>query len=146
MQINGCVWDAAVSEPFGTTRRHPLVVALAVLVFAECALLGAATTYLLIELLIDTPSSYPSAIALTVLVTIATAWLAVIATNILRGRAWTRGAAIVWQVLQIAVAIGCFQGAFARPDIGWVLLIPAIAVLVLLFTPPVLEAISKRDD
>ena len=127
-----------------TERRHPLVIALAALVFAECALIAVATIYLVIEIIAATPASFASAVALTVLTAIATIWLAVIAVNILRGHAWTRSAAIVWQVLQLAVAIGCFQGLFAQPAIGWALLIPAVVVLVLVFTPAVVRA-TKRD-
>lgn len=137
MQINGFLG--------GPTVKHPLLIALAVLVFAECALLTVATIYLVVEILVDTPASYASAVALTVLTAIAAIWLGFIAVNILRGRAWTRGATVVWQVLQIAVAIGCFQGLFARPDIGWALLLPAIVVLVLLFTRPVIAATARRE-
>ena len=129
-----------------TGRRHPLVIALAVIVFAECALLSVATIYLVIEILTATPESYPSAIALTVLTAIAAIWLGFIAVNILRGRAWTRGATIVWQVLQLAVAVGAFQGYFARSDIGWALLIPTVIALVLVFTPPVVATLSNRDE
>lgn len=125
--------------------RHPFVVALAVLIFAQSVLLAVATGYLVIELIVATPDSYASAVALAVLTTIAAVWLAVIGSNILRGSAWVRGATIVVQVLQIAVAIGTFQGAFARPDLGWLLLIPALAALVLLFTPPVLAATVRRS-
>ena len=134
-----------MSETPAAPRRHRFVLALAVLLFAECALLAAATVYLLIELLVAEPASLTSALALLVLTAIATVWLGFIAANVLRGRAWTRGAAIVWQVLQGAVALGCFQGVFARPEIGWLLLLPALVVLVLLFTPPVVAAISRRD-
>ena len=134
-----------MSEPRTTAARHPFVTALAVLLFAECALLATATGYLIVELIVATPSSLASAIALLILTAIATVWLGFIAVNVLRGRAWTRGAAIVWQVLQGAVAIGCFQGVLAQPEIGWWLLIPALIVIVLLFTPPVVAAISRRD-
>jgi hypothetical protein len=150
MQINGLVWDAAVSTTGDArvngpeaSRRHPLVIALAVLVFAECALLIAATIYLVIELLVASPSSLASALALTVLTAIAAVWLGVIAVNILRGSPWVRGATVVWQVLQIAVAVGSFQGLFAQPAIGWALLIPAVMVLVLVFTPPVVRATRR---
>ena len=150
MQINGLVWDAAVSTKGdeqvngpGASRRHPLVTALAVLVFAECALLVVATIYLVIELLVASPSSLASALALTVLTAIAAVWLGVIAVNILRGSPWVRGATVVWQVLQIAVAIGSFQGIFARQDVGWALLLPALAVLALLFTRPVMRATAR---
>jgi hypothetical protein len=141
MQINDFLGVNAVRTP----GRHPLVIALAVLVFAECALLIAATIFLVVELVIATPDSYGSAVALTVLAALAALWLGVVGVNVLRGRAWTRGATLVWQVLQIAVAVGCFQGFFARPDIGWALLVPALAVLVLLFTKPVIAATSQRD-
>ncbi len=118
---------------------------LVVLLFAQCALLAAATIYLVVELLTATPDSLASAVALLVLTAIAAVWIGFIAANVLRGRAWTRGAAIVVQVLQGAVAIGCFQGVLAQPAIGWLLLIPALIVLVLLFTPPVVAATTQRD-
>ena len=146
MQINGFVWDDTVStadDAKVNDPRNPLLILLAVLLFAECALLVAATVYLVVELLIATPASLASALFLTVLTGIAAAWLGVIAVNTLRASPWIRGAAITWLVLQIAVAIGCFQGLFAQPTIGWALLVPALAVLVLVFTPPVVQA-TKR--
>ena len=133
--------------PVSTTSPRPRptgLVVLAIIVFAECALLLAAAVFLIVELLIDTPASYASAIALTVLVAIATIWVGFIAQGLLRGQPWTRGASVVWQILQIAVAIGMFQGIYARPDLGWLLLIPSIAVLVLLFTPAVREATIRH--
>lgn len=126
-------------------RRHPLLTTLAVIVFAECALMVAAALWLILELIIDVPSSVASALALTVLVVIAAIWLAVVGVNTLRGAPWVRGAIVVWQILQIAVAVGSFQGLFARPDVGWALLIPAIVALVLLFTKPVMAATARES-
>ena len=133
-----------MSDERGVSARHPFVVALAVLIFAQCALLVLAIIYLVVELIVATPDSYASAVALTVLTAIAAVWLAVIGVNVLRVNPWVRGATVVVQILQIAVAVGCFQGAFARPDLGWLLLIPAIVALVLLFSPPVLAATTRR--
>jgi len=151
MQINGfvaaaSVWtgeDQQVTNP-PARSAVPLLTVLALIVFAECALLVAATVFLVVELLVATPASYASAIALTVLVAIGAIWVGVIAVNLLRRQPWTRGATVVWQILQIAVAIGMFQGAYARPDLGWLLLIPSIVVLVLLFTPSVRDATIRR--
>ena len=126
-------------------RRHPLVLVLAIIVFAECLVVGAATIYLVVEILVATASSLAGAVALTALVALAAIWLGFIGANILRGQSWTRAAAATWQVLQIAVAVGCFQGLFARSDVGWALLVPALAALVLLFTPPVVAATSRRE-
>jgi len=122
------------------------VVLLAAVLFIEAAALFVATATLVIELLIDRPDSYASALALTVIAAIAAIWVTAIAINSLRGRAWIRGAAIVVQVLLAAVALGSFQGILPRADIGWLLLIPAIVVMVLLFTKPVLAETSARDN
>ena len=84
-----------------------------------------------------------SAVALLVITALAAVWLGTIAVNALRRRPWIRGAALVWQVLQIAVAIGSFQGPEPRAGIGWALLIPAAIVLVLLFTPSVISATTR---
>jgi hypothetical protein len=151
MQINGFIRGALVvgeiepSAGRSRARRHPLLLALTAIVFAEFLLLVGATGFLIIELLVATPSSFVSALALTALVAVAAVWLAIITVNILRGNAWVRSATLVWQVLQIAVAIGSFQGIFARQDIGWLLLIPAVAAIILLFTPPVVAALVRRE-
>jgi len=127
-------------------RRPALLVLLAVLLFLECAALVAATGYLVVELVTEQPASYASALAILVLTALAAIWLGVMGVHALAGRSWIRAGATVWQVLQIAVAVGSFQGLFAVPAIGWMLLIPALIVLVLLFTPSVVAATRRRED
>ena len=127
------------SEP-SETRRPPSLLALTALLAAEALLLWVAAGWLVFELLTETPASVASAVAILVLVLIAAIWVSAIARGALRGRPWIRGAALTWQLLQVFVAIGCFQGLYARPDLGWALLLPSIAVIVLLFTPRVLAA------
>jgi hypothetical protein len=126
-------------------RTSPLVYALAGILFLESAAVGVATAYLIVELLIDQPGSYVGALFLTALTAIATVWAALMGIHTLRGSPWIRGSAVVWQVLQIAVAVGSFQDPFSRPDIAWLLLIPAIAVMVLLFTKPVIAATTRPE-
>ncbi|WP_349899430.1 hypothetical protein [Parafrigoribacterium soli] len=125
--------------------RPSLLLVLSGLLFLECALLAAASVYLLVELLTAQPDSYASAVAILVLTIAAAVWLGVTASSTLRGRPWIRGAATVWQLLQIAVAIGSFQGLFARADVGWFLLVPALAALVLLFAPSVVAATTRPE-
>jgi len=103
----------------------------------EAAALVALTVWLLVDLFALEPSSYATAIALLVLVAIAALFMAAVAVASLRRAPWTRAAAIVWQILQISVAVGAFQGLFARPDIGWLLLVPAVTVIGLLLWAPV---------
>ena len=126
--------------------KYRSVVVLSALIFLEAALVVGATVFLVFELLTETPQSLPSALALTVLTAIAAIWVVAIAVGVLRGRAWSRGAAIVWQVLQIAVAVGAFQGSFARAEVGWPLLLLALATLLLLFSRPVGEATRREAE
>jgi len=117
--------------------RHAQVVALVAVLALECLALVGATVFLVFELMVATPASYASAIALTVVVALAAVWVGAIVVGAWRGAPWTRGASIVVQVLLVSVALGSFQGFLPRPDIGWLLLLPAIAVFALLFTKPV---------
>jgi hypothetical protein len=127
------------------TRRSPSVYLLVVLLFAESALLIAAAVYLVVQVITDGSGSVVSAIALTVLTAVGAAALFAVARGVLAGRAWTRSAALVWQIIQGAVGIFALQGEGSRPDVGWGLLIPAIVVVILLFTKSVIATISRRE-
>jgi hypothetical protein len=148
-QINSFEWDIAVSDDKSgaatdAAARPRLLVALAALLFLEAAVLGVVACFLLYELVTEVPSSYASAVAILVLVAAAAVWLVLLGLGALHSRPWVRGAVLTWQVLQLAVALGSFQGLFARDDIGWFLLVPAVVVLFLLFTRSVMAA-TRRD-
>lgn len=129
-----------------TPSRPALFWLLVLLLAAEAALLAVATAYLLIEILTVQPDSYAAAAAILLLTLLAAIWLGAIVVGALRGRGWIRGAAIVWQVLQIAVGVGSLQGTFANPSVGLWLIVPAVLVVVLLLVPSVVAVTSARDD
>ncbi|WP_448003903.1 hypothetical protein [Agromyces bauzanensis] len=122
------------------------LVVVSVILVLEAAALIAVVVWLVIDLLALQPSSYSTAIALVVLVVIGALWVSVTAVASLRRAPWSRAAAIVWQVLQVSVAVGAFQGLFARPDLGWLLLVPAITVIGLLLWTPVRLAYTRPGD
>ncbi|MCW4384970.1 hypothetical protein OH146_04195 [Salinibacterium sp. SYSU T00001] len=124
-------------------RRPFALLLLAFIVGLECLLLGGISVFLIIELVVEVPTSYASAIALLVIALIATAWLFALTLNTLRGAPWVRAGVVVWQLLQIAVAVGLLQGETARPDLAWALLAPSIVAIVLAFTRPVLAATAR---
>jgi len=126
-------------------RRSRALIALVVLLAAEAALLWAAVLWLILELLTQQPTSFASALAILVLTVVAALWVSTITVGTLRGRSWIRAAAVTWQLVQIFIAVGCFQGFYARPDLGWALLVPSVLVLVLLFTRSVVQATSTRE-
>lgn len=127
----------------GGLRRPPALIVLAAMLFVEALLLVLLAGFLVYELVADVPTSLASAIGILVLVVVAAGWLFVVGVGALFARPWVRAAALTWQVLQIAVAVGSFQGAFARQDIGWILLAPAIVVIILLFTRSVMTATTR---
>lgn len=130
-------------------RRPRALVVVAVLLTGEALLLWATLVWLVFELITAIPTSLARAGAILVLVLIAALWVSAIAFNTVRRRSWIRGAALTWQLVQIAIAIGCFQGLYARAEVGWALLVPSFVVISLLFTPPVVAATrnaQRRQD
>jgi hypothetical protein len=121
-----------------------LLIALSVLLFAEAALMGAVFVWLLVELLTAKPTSMASAVAILVLAGVGVLWVVGAAIGSLRARSWMRGAAVSWQLVQAAVAVGCFQGFYAQPGLGWALLLPAIAGILLVISPSVTRA-TRHD-
>jgi hypothetical protein len=105
----------------------------------------AVTVLLLVELLApdSRPHSVTSAVALAVFAAIAAVGLGFLAARTLRMASWTRSAAIVWQIVQAFVGLQAFQGVGARPDLGALLIVPAVVALVLLFRRDVAEATRR---
>lgn len=138
--------SGAENGPDSRSLGHPAVRALAAVIALECAGLIAAIVFLVTELFVAPIASLGTAIGIIVVVAIAAVWVAFIAAGVLRGRAWTRAAIVVLQVLIGAVAIGSFQGIGARPEVGVALLVPVVVALALLFSSPVVAATAVRDD
>ena len=136
--------EPLVNGASGAARRPAFLVILAVIVGAEALVMAGVVVWLLLELLTERPASYETALAILVLATIAAVFLAFVAVHTLRARPWTRAATLTWQILQLVIAIGCFQGIVATPTIGLWLLVPAVVVIVLLFTPSVIAA-TRRE-
>lgn len=128
-------------------RQKPaLLWVVIVLLIGEFLLVAGLAVTLVIELLVATPTSFASAVALTVLAVVAAVWLGAVVVGTLRGQAWIRSAAIVWQVLQFAVGASAISGTFSTPAIGWPLVAVALVTFVLLLTKPVVDATSHRED
>lgn len=121
-------------------RRSGPFAVMAIILAAEAALLWGVALWLVFELVTEEPASLASALAILVLTVVAALWVSAITAGTMRRRSWIRGAALTWQLVQLALAIGCFQGLYARADLGWALLVPSLVVIVLLFTPTVVAA------
>ncbi len=74
---------------------------------------------------------------------LAGALLVLIGLGTFRGRPWSRTSGLVWQVVQLLVGLYAFQGQGAQPGLALIAVVPAVLVIVLLFTRPVREATSR---
>ena len=64
--------------------------------------------------------------------------------GVLDGRSWTRAAVAFWQVLQIGIALGTFNGAEGPVPLALAMFVPAITALVLLFGTPTREWLARE--
>lgn len=129
-----------------TSSRPPAFWGLVALLSLELAAVSAAAIVLLIDLAVLEPTSWGTAVALTVLVLISVAWMAVTIIGLLRGQAWTRASATVWQVLQFAIGLGAIQGPTAQPAWGWPIIIVSVVTFFLLFSKKIVGETQTRGD
>ena len=121
--------------------KIPLLYALAALVLLEGVALAAVAIYLVVEIFVAPTASLASAVALVVCALIAAAGMVFFALSTVRGRPWIRGAIVCVAVLQVLIAYSIL--ITRAPTLGWVLVVPAVAMVVLLFTRPVLRATAR---
>jgi len=145
-------WDVTVNNSGNSNEtkteqshpRSPALVVLVVILALEAIALAGSTVFFAYELIAYPSSSIGSAIALVIIVAIATVWVVIMIRGVLLGQAWTRAAVVVLQILVAAVGVGSVQGPAPRPDLAAALIVPAVLALVLLFTRSVVAATSER--
>jgi len=123
-----------------------LLYALAALILLEGAAFAVGTIYLVIEIFVGEAKFLTTAVAYAVTAAVLSALVIVVGLAALRARPWIRGATVCIAVLQLLVAYSII--ITSQPTVGWVLVVPAVALLVLLFARPVLKATARpsRDD
>lgn len=119
---------------------------LAALFALEGLAIGAVLVALLVALATVQPASVSSALVLVLLAALGVVWAALLVVGILRGRQAARSAGVVWQVLQLAVGASSLTGVGGQPWIGVPLIVVALAALVLLLTPAVVQASLARGE
>ncbi len=128
------------------SERSPVqLVALTAIVYLEAAVLVVAALFLIFELFTADAQDARSAIALAVTTALFAIGVAVLGFGLQRRWVRIRGGVLLWQLLQVACAIGAFQGLLGPMWTGWLLLVPAVAAIWLLFTRPVTAIFAARD-
>jgi hypothetical protein len=123
-----------VPRPLDTLRLTVALVALQGL-----GLLGVAAFYV-VEMFVATTTDLAAAAVAAGLAALAGTGLLLVARGLARGRRWARSPALLTQLLIAPVAVGLVQGG--RWYVGVPLLLWAVGVAVLLFTPAVGAALE----
>lgn len=127
----------------GERTRSATLAALAALLAVESIAVLGYGVYLGVELATEPAASTTSTIALIALLAVVAALLGVVAVASWRRRPWIRGAAITWQVLQIAAAWVFLEGDLA-PAIGWALLVAGLVGALLAIAPSTRRSLLPR--
>ena len=128
------------ANPTPAKRPVAVVVISLVLVLEALALLGAAAWFVY-GLMTQTPLSMGGAIFQLVLLLLLSGWLLAAGHFFFRGYRWTLAAALVWQLFVVVIAFPTFTSGLVLP--GLLLLLPAAVVLLLIFTRPVTDYLTK---
>ncbi|MDH6425102.1 hypothetical protein M2114_001219 [Aurantimicrobium minutum] len=126
------------------TRRNPLVSLLGVLVSLEALLVTAGAVYFLSRIFLETPENLSGAFVIFAITLIIAAGLISTAIGTFKAKPWTRGAILTWQIMQFVVATSFIQGILAWQPVGWVLILFSVGTAVLLFTRPVISAMTAE--
>ena len=126
------------------TRRSPLVMLLGALVSIEALLVTAGAIYFLSRIFLETPQNLSGAVVIFAITLVIAIGLVATAIGAFRTQSWTRGAIVTWQILQFAVATSFVQGIQAWQPVGWLLIVFAVGTAVLLFTRPVITAMTAE--
>ncbi|MBP2215940.1 hypothetical protein [Arthrobacter sp. CAN_C5] len=131
------------SQSAPQARPAGVTVIAVILVLEALSLLTAAGWYLY-GLLTSTPTSLGGAIFTLVFLVVLALWLVLVSYHLVKGYRWTRSAALVFQLFVIVIAVPTLSAGII--PVGLALLVPAAAVLLVLFTKPVLAYTSRTGD
>ena len=126
------------------TRRSPLVALLGVLVSIEALLVTAGALYFLSRIFMETPENLSGAFVIFAITLIIATGLIATAIGTFKAKPWTRGAIVTWQIMQFVVATSFIQGIQVWQPVGWLLIALAVGTAVLLFTRPVISAMTAE--
>lgn len=135
--------EAAPEPPSSRSRPAGAMLIAAILLLEALGLFTAAGWYLY-GLLTSTPTSLGGAVFTMVFLVVLAIWLLFVSYHLLRGYRWTRSAALVFQLFMIVIAVPTLSAGVVM--VGVALLLPAAAVVLLLFTKPVLAHTTRTAD
>lgn len=128
-----------------TARGQRMLRVLTGVLSIESVVMGAVVVLLVVEQFVATPASRVSSLALLGVAAVALALVIATFVGAIRRGPWVRGAAITWQILQLAAAWTIVQGDLA-PYIGWGLTVLSLVGFVSAIHPDTRTALLPRSN
>lgn len=126
-------------------KKPAALAAISALVALEAVAVSVPTVVLATQIFTGQITSFIAAITLLFLLVAASAWVFAMSVNLLKGMRWARSAAIFWQFVQLAIAMGSFGGQFGSQAVGWAIFAPSAIALYLLFRGDVVAATQNSN-
>lgn len=118
--------------------------ALAILLLLEAAGMLVLAGWLVFEAIVLDRTQLGATLFLAALAAGSAFFLLQAGRGVLDGRSWSRSATVVWQVLQVGIAVGTYNGAEGPVPLALALFVPAVVALVLVFRKPTREWLARE--
>lgn len=119
-----------------------LVISASVIAVQSLAIWGL-LVWVVVLIFVETPTSLLSALFLIGLLIAAGLWSSNIVLGLLKKSRWAHTPALVFELLIASIGVASFAGEFGDFIIGGLLLVPATAVFILLFSKSVREMFQR---
>lgn len=138
---SGSAKDDPGAGPSATGRPRGVVIVSLIVAAEGLVLLGAAGLYIQ-QLLTGAPvASFWGAVFTLGLLLVCSTWLLAVGHFLFRGYRWTKAAALVAQLIVLAIGVPTISGGYLLP--GFAMVVPAVLAIVLLFDKRLIAFVSR---
>ena len=132
------------TQDMGNTSKKSLWL-LVLLVGIEAILVSAGAIYFVFLTFTEVTGNPAGAIVIFLITALVAVGLWVSSFALLRGKGWSRGLVVTWQVIQFALATSFAQGLAEWQVFGWFLLVLSLGTFVLALSKKVSESLEPRS-
>ena len=132
------------TQDMGNSSKKSLRL-LVLLVGIEALLVSAGAVYFLFLTFTEVIGNPAGAIVIFLITALVAVGLWVSTFALLRGKGWSRGLVVTWQVIQFALATSFAQGLAEWQVFGWFLLVLSLGTFVLALSKKVSESLEPRS-
>jgi hypothetical protein len=132
------------AQDMGNTSKKSLWL-LVLLVGIEAILVSAGAIYFVFLTFTEVTGNPAGAIVIFLITALVAVGLWISTVALLKGKGWSRGLVVTWQVIQFALATSFAQGLAEWQVFGWFLLLLSLGTFVLALSKKVSQSLEPRS-